>query len=97
MTLHKNTLFDEIRALIADESELDTWDIEATTGAETIYDKVVGTTRWATINEVVFKRDDEFVMGTYRAPATEMQEQDMEWSITKARPVQKTITVYERF
>jgi hypothetical protein len=42
---------------------------------ETVYDKIVGHSRWSVHHEVVFRHDNKFYMTTYSIGATESQDE----------------------
>ena len=41
----------------------------------TIVDKIIDTTRWSIVHEIVFEDDGKFYMTTYSEGATEMQDE----------------------
>jgi len=70
-------------------------------GYETVYDKVVDTTRWSIITEIVVRRlsDGKFFSDTYSSGATEQQWESPydndEPNFTEVFPVEKVIISYE--
>ena len=70
-------------------------------GFDLVEDKLVDTTRWSEIHEVVIKResDGKFFMDSYSVGATEMQDESpWEYSdpnFVEVVPVEKTVIVYE--
>lgn len=68
---------------------------------ETVYDKIVDTTRWSICYERVFKHDGKFYMTDYSVGATENQDEhpyEYEGDMIECKevfPVEKTVTVYE--
>lgn len=66
-----------------------------------ISNKVVGTSRWSTIYEIVVQRksDGKYFKDKYRVGATESQDErayeHTNPNFTEVFPVEKTITVYE--
>ena len=44
-------------------------------GGNTIFDRIVDTTRWSIIHEIVFEDHGKFYMTTYSEGATEMQDE----------------------
>ena len=86
-------------ALTKDEArDLISGDLE---GYETVYDKVIDTTRWSIITEIVVRRlsDGKFFMDSYSTGATEQQyETPYEYTdpeFTEVFPKEKVIIVYE--
>lgn len=44
-------------------------------GDLTVYDKIVETTRWSEIHEIVFKYEDKFYLSSYSCGLTEYQDE----------------------
>ena len=65
-----------------------------------IYDKIVGTSRWAIKHEIIFKIEDRYYISHYSEGSTEMQpEQPYEYEPDKIEcvevvPVEKTVIEY---
>lgn len=68
---------------------------------ETVYDKIVGSSRWSLKYERVFTHDGRFYMTTYSVGATEHQDEQAyeyepdEIECPEVFPVEHTVTVYE--
>lgn len=63
-----------------------------------IEDKIIDQTRWSTIHEIVFKKDDKYYMTSYSKGSTECQcerpwEYEDEVECEEVKKVVKTITV----
>lgn len=86
---------DDLRSLVDDG---------ACEGLEVVSDRIIGTGRWSVNYELVFKNKatGKFYMTGYSRGATEQQnEAPFEYAddlvtCEEVRPVQKTVTVYER-
>ena len=72
-------------------------------GDEVIEDKIVDTTRWDIVYNLVFKHDDKFYQIRYRVGATEYQDygpfdgykEDDLFECQEVVPVEKTVVVYK--
>lgn len=69
-------------------------------GIKVIYDKLIDTTRWSEIHEIVFEKDGKFYMDTYSVGATEMQDESpweySEPNFVEVFPHEETIIVYRK-
>lgn len=90
----------EIITLTKEEARAILW--EDTDTFEIVEDKLVDTTRWSEIHDLVVKRasDGKFFAASYSVGATECQDErpwdyEDEVKFTEVHPVEKTIIVYE--
>lgn len=96
----RETLLQALRDAVAEEPDTYPSHLAAVTGSTILQEKVIDTTRWSYINEVVFERlvdqdNSEYVVGTYADGATEMQDTDTDWEFAEVKPVSVVTTVYE--
>lgn len=70
-------------------------------GGETVYDKMIGRSRWSLHYERVFSHEGRLYLTRYSFGATESQDErpyeheDDEIECVEVFPVEKTVTVYE--
>lgn len=68
---------------------------------EVVYDKLIDTSRWSNIHEIVFKHSGKFYKSNYSVGATESQDEspyEYEGDVITVRevtPVEKVTIVYE--
>ena len=70
---------------------------------KTIYDKIIGHSRWSIQHERVFEHEGKFYLTTYSVGATEYQDERPyeydpdEIECPEVFPVQETVTVYKLY
>lgn len=61
--------------------------------------RIVGSSRWGIINDMVVDYQGTFYMVNWETPATEMQEggdYQESWTLTEVEPVERVVIDYER-
>src|SRR5687768_2642852 len=95
------TLLQALRDAVAENPDIDEYDLSATVKAPILQSEIVDTTRWGIVNEVIFERElddggsSEYVRGSFTDGATEYQEDEpKDWSFQSVKPVLVTKTEY---
>lgn len=92
------SLLDDFKTLLNDKNEGATPDDVDIDDAFLVSDEYIESRRWYESWVAVFQRGDEYVALQYQVPATEMQEGgDFYSEVYTVRPVEVTVTKYEKF